>query len=68
MAACRGYIESLCWTHIADTTEQIVPYSGLCHADLKPKAAYEEVRRFRSPLPGVHPGTDKDPLPQIPPQ
>ena len=46
IAISKPFVESICWTDLADAHPHIVPYAGLLNADYSPKAAYKALREL----------------------
>lgn len=47
IALSKAFVETVCWNSLADRDAAAIPNSGLVTASLKPRPAYEVVRRIR---------------------
>ena len=44
----KPFVESICWRDLADYEGHCIPHGGLCHANMKPKLAFRELRNFKA--------------------
>ena len=58
----KPFVESVCWSDLADRAQQIIPHGGLCTDAMEPKRSYRELRSFKASLYGD--GASKDPSTQ----